>query len=98
MRKTNFSKSSLSACNARPLMHSIAVPINVRCYPDSDMIVRCSEPTLWATNGHVAYGSGVSNRIIDRFKIRPGGNTLAAMPANRSDRFLIIDLIVSRRF
>ena len=66
--------------------------------PTSDIGLRRCEPTLGATNGHVAYGSGVSKRIIDRFKIRPGGNTLAAMPANRSDRVLTIDLIVLRRF
>jgi hypothetical protein len=28
--------------HSRP-MHSVAVPINVRCYSDSDMIVRRSE-------------------------------------------------------
>ena len=31
--------------HSRP-MHSVPVPINVRCYSDSDMIVRRSEVTL----------------------------------------------------
>ena len=29
-------------------MHSLLVPINVRCYSNSDIIFRCSEVTLWA--------------------------------------------------
>ena len=33
------------------LMHSIAVPINVRCYSNSDIIVRRSEVTLRAMYG-----------------------------------------------
>ena len=33
-------------------MHSVPVPINVRCYSNSDMIVRRSEVTLRAINTH----------------------------------------------
>jgi hypothetical protein len=32
-------------------MHSVPVPINVRCYSNSDIIVRRSEVTLRATTG-----------------------------------------------
>ena len=32
---------------SRP-MHSVPVPINVRCYSNSDIIVRLSEVTRWA--------------------------------------------------
>jgi hypothetical protein len=32
-------------------MHSVPVPINVRCYPNSDVIVRRSEVTLRAISG-----------------------------------------------
>ena len=34
--------------HSRP-MHSVAVPINVRCYSDTDIIVRCTEVTLKAS-------------------------------------------------
>ena len=37
--------------HSRP-MHSAPVPINVRCYSNSDMIVRRSEVTLRAKSGH----------------------------------------------
>ena len=43
--------------HSRP-MHSAPVPINVRCYPDSDMIVRRSEMTLWAMCGRLRVGKG----------------------------------------
>jgi len=33
-------------------MHSIPVPINVRCYSNSDIIVRRSEVTLGASKRH----------------------------------------------
>ena len=36
--------------HSRP-MHSVPVPINVRCYSNSDIIVRRSEVTLRAING-----------------------------------------------
>jgi hypothetical protein len=36
--------------HSRP-MHSVPVPINVRCYSKSDIIVRRSEVTLRATSG-----------------------------------------------
>jgi hypothetical protein len=29
-------------------MHSVPVPIDVRCYSNSDIVVRRSEMTLWA--------------------------------------------------
>jgi hypothetical protein len=32
-------------------MHSVPVPINVRCYSNSDIIVRRSEVTRWANRG-----------------------------------------------
>ena len=37
--------------HSRPV-HSLPVPINVRCYSNSDMIVRRSEVTLRARVGH----------------------------------------------
>ena len=37
--------------HSRP-MHLVPVPINVRCYSNSNPIVRRSEVTLRATNGH----------------------------------------------
>jgi hypothetical protein len=36
--------------HSRP-MHSVPVPINVRCYSNSDLIVRRSEVTLSAISG-----------------------------------------------
>jgi hypothetical protein len=33
-------------------MHSVPVPINVRCYSNSDIIVRRSEVTLRANRRH----------------------------------------------
>jgi len=36
--------------HSRP-MHSVPVPIDVRCYSNSDIIVRRSEMTLGATSG-----------------------------------------------
>jgi hypothetical protein len=36
--------------HSRP-MHSVPVPINVRCYSNSDIIVRRSEVTRWANRG-----------------------------------------------
>jgi hypothetical protein len=41
--------TSLSG-HSRP-MHSVPVPINVRCYSNSDIIVRRSEVTLRAISG-----------------------------------------------
>ena len=35
------------------LQHTAGVPINVRCYSDSDIIVRRSEVTPRARNGHL---------------------------------------------
>jgi hypothetical protein len=35
-------------------MHSVPVPINVRCYSNSDIIVRRSEVTLRANNDRFA--------------------------------------------
>jgi hypothetical protein len=35
-------------------MHSVPVPINVRCYSDSAIIVRRSEVTLRANRRHLA--------------------------------------------
>jgi hypothetical protein len=35
-------------------MHSVPVPINVRCHSNSDIIVRRSEVTLWAISGLMA--------------------------------------------
>ena len=37
--------------HSRP-MHSVPVPINVRCYSNGDMIVRHSQVMLRATSGH----------------------------------------------
>jgi hypothetical protein len=39
--------------HSRP-MHSVPVPINVRCYSNSDIIVRRNEATLRANNGSPA--------------------------------------------
>jgi hypothetical protein len=41
--------SAFALGHSRP-MHSVPVPINVRCYPNSDIIVRRSEVTLRANN------------------------------------------------
>ena len=48
--------------HSRP-MHSVPVPINVRCYSDSDMIVRRSEVTLRATFGLMRRSKLVSYSI-----------------------------------
>jgi hypothetical protein len=41
--------------DSRP-MHSVPVPINVRCYSNSDIIVRRSEVTLRAMCGRLRVG------------------------------------------
>ena len=41
----------MSALGHSRLMHSIAVPINVRCYSNSDIIVWRSKVTLKANSG-----------------------------------------------
>jgi hypothetical protein len=41
--------------HSRP-MHSVSVPINVRCYSNSDIIVRRSEVTLRAMCGRLRVG------------------------------------------
>jgi hypothetical protein len=47
-KKVDSSRSHLG--HSRP-MHSVPLPINVRCYSNSDMIVRRSEVTRRASNG-----------------------------------------------
>jgi len=39
-------------------MHSVPVPINVRCYSNSDIIVRRSDVTLRANKRHVQRDAG----------------------------------------
>ena len=47
---TDDSQQTVVKGHSRP-MQSVLVPINVRCYSDSDMIVRRSEVTLKAKSG-----------------------------------------------
>ena len=51
--------------HSRP-MHSAPVPINVRCYSNSDMIVRRSEVTLRAiTETHALQHDRTVKRVAD---------------------------------
>ena len=73
-------------------MHSVPVPINVRCYSNSDIIVRRSEVTLRANRRHVqqkyhenfnaiAYFASAaicwSNQARSRFQLALSGESFA---------------------
>jgi hypothetical protein len=62
--------------HSRPI-HSVPVPINVRCYSNSDMIVRRSEVTLRGTMRHMQCSDRTHSMGLD--------STAAACPSTRSE-------------
>ena len=82
--------------HSRP-MHSVPVPINVRCYSNSDIIVRRSEMTLWASFGlmHRSKFEEVMRRVQPayRFSLRSVPKSIglvssASAPLSKAWRFV----------
>jgi hypothetical protein len=71
-------------------LHSVAVPINVRCYSDSDIIVRCTEVTLKARSGLMR------GNKCDRYSMTSSAAASSPGPIDRPSVFALLRLITMK--